>query len=74
MLPLVTALNGLFERMAQLLASEQRSAADAAHELRTPIAGIRMQAQVAQGASEAAERSEALAAHRARLRTAPRAW
>ena len=61
-LPLVTALNGLFERMAQLLASEQQFTADAAHELRTPIAGIRMQAQVAQGASEAAERSDALAA------------
>ena len=61
-LPLVTALNGLFDRMAQLLASEQQFTADAAHELRTPIAGIRMQAQVAQGASEAAERSDALAA------------
>ena len=61
-LPLVTALNDLFERTARLLATEQQFTADAAHELRTPIAGIRMQAQVAQGASEAAERSDALAA------------
>ncbi len=61
-LPLVTALNGLFERTAQLLATEQQFTADAAHELRTPIAGIRMQAQVAQGATDAQERTQALEA------------
>ena len=61
-LPLVTALNGLFERTAELLAAEQQFTAAAAHELRTPIAGIRMQAQVAQGAIEAHERAQALAA------------
>ncbi len=61
-LPLVTALNELFERMARLLATEQQFTADAAHELRTPIAGIRMQAQVAQGATNAQERATALQA------------
>ncbi|EER60040.1 histidine kinase [Acidovorax delafieldii 2AN] len=61
-LPLVTALNDLFERMARLLATEQQFTADAAHELRTPIAGIRMQAQVAQGATDAQERAQALEA------------
>lgn len=60
--PLVDALNGLFERMAVLLDSERRFTADAAHELRTPIAGIRMQVQVAQGARSAPERDQALAA------------
>ncbi|MDR2837498.1 MAG: sensor histidine kinase N-terminal domain-containing protein [Azonexus sp.] len=60
--PLVVALNGLFARMAEQLASEQRFTADAAHELRTPIAAIRIQAQVAQGASNEAERAAALAA------------
>lgn len=61
-LPLVEALNGLFERIAHLLAAEQQFTANAAHELRTPIAGIRMQAQVAQGARDEAERATALAA------------
>jgi two-component system sensor histidine kinase QseC len=61
-LPLVTALNDLFERMARLLATEQQFTADAAHELRTPIAGIRMQAQVAQGATDPQERTTALQA------------
>ena len=60
--PLVGALNGLFDRMAALLESERRFTADAAHELRTPISAIRMQAQVAQGADEASERAQALAA------------
>ena len=60
--PLVRALNGLFERMHEQLASERRFTADAAHELRTPIAAIRMQAQVAQGALHDDERRTALAA------------
>ena len=60
--PLVQALNGLFERVHDQLASERRFTADAAHELRTPIAAIRMQAQVAQGATGDDERRAALAA------------
>ncbi len=40
--------------------SEPRFTADAAHELRTPIAAIRAQAQVALGATSDAERSHAL--------------
>jgi two-component system sensor histidine kinase QseC len=61
--PLIEALNGLFARIAELLESERRFTADAAHELRTPIAAIRAQAQVAQGAgSDDAARAQALAA------------
>ena len=50
MAPLVQALNQLFERIERMMASERRFTADAAHELRTPIAGIRTQVQVAKGA------------------------
>ena len=52
MKPIVEALNALFERIETMVASERRFTADAAHELRTPIAGIRAQAQVAMGAGE----------------------
>ena len=59
--PVVQSLNALFERINQMLASERRFTADAAHELRTPIAAIRTQAQVALGAgSDAVQRERAL--------------
>jgi two-component system sensor histidine kinase QseC len=59
--PLVDALNALFERVDSVLATERRFTADAAHELRTPIAAIRAQAQVALGAGgDTAQRDHAL--------------
>ena len=59
--PLVQSLNALLERMNSMLVSERRFTADAAHELRTPIAAIRAQAQVAMGAGDnAQERLHAL--------------
>jgi two-component system sensor histidine kinase QseC len=60
--PLVDALNGLFARIETMVHSERRFTADAAHELRTPIAAIRAQAQVAMSATDDAERRHALAA------------
>lgn len=61
MVPLLTALNQLFERMGGMIESERRFTADAAHELRTPIAAIRAQAQVAMGAgADEAQRQHAL--------------
>ena len=60
--PLVVALNQLFERIGTLLDAERRFTADAAHELRTPIAAIRAQAQVALAASDEATRRHALEA------------
>jgi len=63
MLPLLTALNQLFERIGGMVESERRFTADAAHELRTPIAAIRAQAQVAMGAgTDEAQRQHALRA------------
>ena len=62
MTPMIDALNGLFARIGELMESERRFTADAAHELRTPISAIRMQAQVAQGEADDASRRHALAA------------
>ena len=62
MAPMVAALNGLFERITALMDSERRFTADASHELRTPIAAIRTQAQVALGAEDDASRQHALEA------------
>lgn len=62
MAPLLEALNRLFERIAMLLEQERRFNADAAHELTTPIAAIRAQAQVALRESDAEQRQHALRA------------
>jgi two-component system sensor histidine kinase QseC len=59
--PMAQALNTLFERIGRMVELERRFTADAAHELRTPIAAIRAQAQVALGACEdVAQRTHAL--------------
>jgi two-component system, OmpR family, sensor histidine kinase QseC len=60
--PLVQALNNLFSRIEGMLQSERRFTADAAHELRTPIAAIRTQAQVALAEADDARRRHALRA------------
>jgi len=59
--PVLQSLNALFDRIGSMLVAERRFTADAAHELRTPIAAIRMQAQVALGAvSDHAQRDRSL--------------
>lgn len=45
--PLIGAMNGLMQRLGSALTSQQRFIADAAHQLRTPIAGLRTQTQLA---------------------------
>ena len=62
MQPMLDALNALFARIGGLLEGERRFTGDAAHELRTPIAAIRAQAQVAVGAADEAQRRHALEA------------
>ena len=54
--PLVLALNGLMQRLADSLQARQRFVADAAHELRTPITALRLQLQLLQGAADDASR------------------
>ncbi|MBU0785122.1 MAG: two-component sensor histidine kinase [Gammaproteobacteria bacterium] len=43
--PFVHAINRLFERVAQSVQAQQRFLADAAHELRSPIAALSLQAE-----------------------------
>lgn len=62
MQPMVDALNRLFQRITSMVVSERRFTADAAHELRTPIAAIRAQAQVALAETDATQRAHALRA------------
>lgn len=57
---LTTALNDLFARIGSLIENERRFTQDAAHELRTPIAAIRAQAQVAASATAPADVQAAL--------------
>jgi two-component system, OmpR family, sensor histidine kinase QseC len=60
--PMVAALNRQFERISTLVENERRFIADAAHELRTPLAAIRAQAQVASSEEDPHRRRHALAA------------
>ena len=57
--PLVVSLNRLFARVATSMENERRFTADAAHELRTPLAALRAQWEVAQLAANDAERAQA---------------
>lgn len=45
--PLIEELNHLFQRLQEGFEREKRFAADAAHELRTPLAGLKTQTEVA---------------------------
>jgi two-component system sensor histidine kinase TctE len=52
--PLVMSVNDLLERLKDSIVTQKRFLADAAHQLKTPLAGLRMQADLAQrsGSSE----------------------
>jgi two-component system sensor histidine kinase QseC len=58
--PVATTIDRLFERIRESLDSERRFTSHAAHEMRTPMAAIRAQAEVARGAEDATERNVAL--------------
>ena len=58
--PLVTELNELFEQLRHAFERERRFTDDAAHELRTPLASLKTQAQVALRATDEAQKQQAL--------------
>lgn len=47
MRPLIQAVNGLLQRLSQVVNSQKRFITDAAHQLRTPFAGLKTQAELA---------------------------
>jgi two-component system sensor histidine kinase TctE len=59
-LPLTRTIDLLFARLKKNLQSQERFLADAAHQLRTPLAGLRLHVEHALGDTSIAERSGAL--------------
>jgi two-component system sensor histidine kinase TctE len=53
--PLVGAFNDLLARQSESLEAQRRFIADAAHQLKTPLAGLRMQAELAMRESDPRE-------------------
>jgi two-component system sensor histidine kinase TctE len=58
--PLVSSINDLLSRLKVLLSTQKRFLADAAHQLKTPLAGLRMQADLAQRETDADELKKSL--------------
>ncbi|WP_341909321.1 sensor histidine kinase N-terminal domain-containing protein [Polaromonas sp. YR568] len=58
--PLVSSINDLLSRLKVSLTTQKRFLADAAHQLKTPLAGLRMQADLAQRETDADELKKSL--------------
>ena len=58
--PLVSSINDLLSRLTVSLTTQKRFLADAAHQLKTPLAGLRMQADLAQRETDTDELKKSL--------------
>jgi two-component system OmpR family sensor kinase len=70
--PLVRALNALLGRLGDAIDAQRGFVADAAHALRSPLAALTLQAQLAERAGDAVSRSAAIEELRRGLRRANR--
>lgn len=60
LLPVITALNEQLARLQQTILTQKRFVADAAHQLKTPLAGLRMQTELLADETDPANRQAGL--------------
>jgi two-component system sensor histidine kinase TctE len=70
--PLIEAFNGLMERLAANMRAQERFIADAAHQMRTPLAGLRTQLEFALRQKDPADLRASLERIRASVERATR--
>jgi two-component system OmpR family sensor kinase len=59
--PLITALNGLLERLSNMVGLTQQFTSNAAHELRTPLTALKLQLALVERATDQVQRDQAIA-------------